>query len=46
MVLGVLALVLIVPVVLSVREDPADVGVRPLGVPEGAIVTVRPADRV
>src|SRR5688572_21438137 len=41
-VLGVLALMLVVPVLLWVREDPADVGERPLGVTEGAIV---PASR-
>jgi sugar phosphate permease len=43
--LGLLALALIVPVVLLVRGDPADVGLRPLGVREGAIVKVRPPDR-
>lgn len=43
-VLGVLALMLIVPVVLWVRNDPADVGARPEGVTEGAIAPTRPAD--
>src|SRR3990170_2634782 len=43
-VLGVLALVLVVPVLLWVRNDPADVGTRPLGVTEGAIVPTRPGD--
>ena len=44
-VLGGLALVLVVPVVLWVRDDPADVGLRPRGVTEGAIVPTLPADR-
>jgi sugar phosphate permease len=43
-VLGALALALIVPVVLWVRNDPADVGARPRGVTEGAIVPTRPSD--
>ncbi len=43
-VLGVLALALVLPVVLWVKNDPADVGVRPLGVTEGAIVPTRPGD--
>ena len=43
-VLGVLALMLVVPVLLWVREDPADVGERPLGVTEGAIVPARRGD--
>lgn len=43
-VLGVLALVLVVPVVLWVRNDPADVGARPQGVTEGAIAPTRPTD--
>jgi len=43
--LGVLTLALILPVVLLVRGDPADVGLRPLGVRAGAIVKVRPPDR-
>lgn len=42
-VLGVLG-VLVVPVLLWVRNDPADVGARPLGVTEGAIVPTRPGD--
>ena len=44
-VLGILALVLVVPVVLWVRGDPADKGLRPLGVTEGAVAKVRPPDR-
>src|SRR5688572_16513310 len=43
-VLGVLSLVLVLPVLLWVREDPADVGERPLGVTEGAIVPARRGD--
>ena len=42
--LGVLALALVVPVILWVRNDPSDVGARPLGVTEGAIAPTRPAD--
>jgi len=43
--LGVIALVLVVPVLLWIRNDPADVGVRPRGATEGAIAHVRPPDR-
>jgi sugar phosphate permease len=43
-VLGALALALVVPVLLWVREDPADVGARPRGATEGAIAHVRPPD--
>ena len=44
-VLGVLAFVLVVPVILWVRNDPADIGERPLGVTSGAIVPTRVPDR-
>lgn len=44
-VLGALALVLVVPVLIWLRNDPADVGVRPRGATEGAIAHVRPPDR-
>lgn len=44
-VLGALALALVVPVLLWVRGDPADKGLRPLGVTEGAVVKVRAPDR-
>jgi sugar phosphate permease len=40
-----LALVLIVPVLLWVRNDPADVGERPLGATDGEIAHVPPPDR-
>jgi len=43
-VLGLLALALVVPVILWIRNDPADVGIRPLGVSEGAIVPTRSTD--
>lgn len=43
--LGVLALILVVPVILLVRGDPADKGLRPLGVHDGEIVKVRAPDR-
>jgi MFS family permease len=42
--LGVLALVLLPPVVLWLRNDPADVGARPLGVTEGTVQAVRAPD--
>lgn len=44
-VLGALALVLVVPVLIWLRNDPADVGVRPRGATEGAIAHVRPPGR-
>jgi sugar phosphate permease len=44
-VLGVISLVLILPVVLWLREDPADVGERPRGASGGEIAHVRPPDR-
>ena len=43
-VLGVLALALVLPVILWVRDDPSDVGARPLGVTEGAIAPSRRSD--
>ena len=43
-VLGVLALGLLLPVLLFVRDDPAQVGVRPLGQEGGEIVPVRRPD--
>jgi sugar phosphate permease len=44
-VLGVIALVLLAPVLIWLRNDPADVGLRPRGATEGAIAHVRPPDR-
>jgi sugar phosphate permease len=44
-VLGVFALILVVPVLIWLRNDPADVGLRPRGATEGAIAHVRPPDR-
>jgi len=44
-VLGLLALALIVPVLVWVRGDPADIGERPLGVTEGEPVHTRAPDR-
>jgi sugar phosphate permease len=44
-VLGILALVLVLPVLLWIRDDPADVGVRPLGATEGSVEHARPPDR-
>ena len=44
-VLGVIALTLVIPVLIWLREDPADVGLRPRGATEGAIAHVRPPDR-
>jgi len=43
--LGVFALLLVVPVLIWLRNDPADVGLRPRGATEGAIAHVRPPDR-
>ena len=42
--LGVLALVLLPIVLLWLRNDPADVGARPLGVTEGSVQVTRPPD--
>jgi sugar phosphate permease len=44
-VLGVISLALILPVLIWLREDPADVGQRPRGASEGEIAHVRPPDR-
>ena len=44
-VLGVLALLLLIPVLLLIKDDPAQVGARPLGVSEGEIAPIRPPDR-
>jgi MFS family permease len=43
-VLGVLALVLLLPVALFLRNSPADVGERPLGAPDGPIQQPRRPD--
>ena len=42
--LGILSLVLVLPVLLLVRNDPADVGQRALGLTEGAIVPIQRPD--
>ena len=44
-VLAVLAFALLIPVLVLVRNDPADVGERPLGVAEGEVRHVPPPDR-
>ena len=44
-ILGVISLALIAPVLVWLRNDPADVGLRPRGSTEGAIAHVRPPDR-
>jgi sugar phosphate permease len=44
-VLGVISLTLVVPVLIWLRNDPADVGLRPRGATEGAIARVQPPDR-
>ena len=44
-VLAVLTFALIVPVLVWVRNDPADVGARPLGAVDGEIAHVPPPDR-
>jgi sugar phosphate permease len=44
-VLGFIALILVIPVLIWLRNDPADVGLRPRGATEGAIAHVRPPDR-
>jgi predicted MFS family arabinose efflux permease len=45
LVLAVLALVLIVPVLAWVRDDPAQVGERPWGMADGAVAKTPPPDR-
>jgi len=42
--LGVLALILLPIVVVWFRSDPADIGARPLGVTDGTVHAIRPAD--
>ncbi|HEV7809241.1 MAG TPA: MFS transporter [Candidatus Limnocylindrales bacterium] len=42
--LGVLALLLLPPVLLWMRGDPAETGDRPLGVTEGEVQAIRPPD--
>lgn len=44
-VLAVLSLVILVPVLVWLRSDPAEVGLRPLGVTDGEIVATSPPDR-
>lgn len=44
-VLAVLSLALLVPVLVWLRSDPAEVGLRPHGVAEGQIVAAPPPDR-
>ena len=44
-VLGLLALALLIPALIWLRNDPADVGQRARGAPDGAITHVRPPDR-
>jgi MFS family permease len=44
-VLAVLAMALVIPVLIWIRNDPADIGARPLGVTEGSIAPSRPPDR-
>ena len=44
-VLGVLALALLIPALIWLRNDPADVGQRARGAPEGSIAHVRRPDR-
>ena len=44
-VLAVLSMALILPVLVWVRDDPADVGARPLGVAKGELVHTPPPDR-
>jgi MFS family permease len=45
LVLAGLTVALLVPVLLWVRNDPADVGARPLGLADGAIAATPPPDR-
>jgi sugar phosphate permease len=44
-VLGALSLALLIPAVIWLRNDPADVGLRPRGAAEGEIAHVKPPDR-
>ncbi len=43
-VLGVIALILVIPVLVWLRNDPAELGLRPRGATEGAISRARPPD--
>ncbi len=43
-VLGVITLLLVIPVLIWLRNDPAEVGARPRGAPEGALTPARPPD--
>ncbi len=43
-VLGVIALLLVVPVLIWLRNDPAEVGVRPRGAPDGELAPARRPD--
>ena len=43
-VLGVITLLLVIPVLIWLRNDPAEVGARPRGAPEGALAPARPPD--
>ena len=43
-VLGVIVLLLVIPVLIWLRNDPAEVGARPRGAPEGALAPARPPD--
>ncbi len=43
-VLGVIALLLVLPVLIWLRNDPAEVGARPRGAPEGALAPARRPD--
>ena len=43
-VLAVIVLLLVIPVLIWLRNDPAEVGARPLGAPEGALAPARPPD--
>ncbi|HET9085709.1 MAG TPA: MFS transporter [Candidatus Limnocylindrales bacterium] len=44
-ILGVVALALLIPAFIWLKDDPADVGARPRGVKDGEIHHVRPPDR-
>jgi len=44
-ILGVLALALLVPAIIWLKNDPADVGERPRGAKDGEIHHIRPPDR-
>jgi sugar phosphate permease len=44
-VLGALSLLLLIPAIIWLRNDPADVGARPRGATDGEITHVKPPDR-